>query len=87
MGITHRFAQQAFDAFNRKDFEVGTVAGLLCNSSSPMIKVMAFKLATGIIQCLALDYDYGNFGADDEETRAIIKSRALADILDSYDTP
>jgi hypothetical protein len=84
MDITHKFAQQTFDAFNRLDLEIPVVAALLCQSG-PAIKVKAFQLAEQILDKLALDYDYGNFGRDDEETRVIIKARRMMDAADIGD--
>jgi len=82
MDITHRFVDQATDAFNRLDLDITTVGALLANSG-PHIRVKAYELATEIIRCLAIAYDTDMFdGSDDDETRALIRSRQLMDVLD-----
>jgi len=82
MDITHRFVQQISDAFNRVDLDMTTVGALLANSG-PHIRVKAYELATEVIRCLAIAYDSDMFdGKNDEETRALIRSRQIMDILD-----
>jgi hypothetical protein len=86
MDITHRFAQQAFDAFNRLDFDIDLAAALI-TGSGPVIKVKAFRLAARIIRCLALDYDYGNFGDHDDHTRVVIMAKKITDSVVLDDAP
>lgn len=86
MGITQKFTQQVFDAFNRVDLDIDTVAALLCNSG-PAIKVKAFRLASRIILNLAMEYDYGDFGDDDDETRVLIMSKQITDSVEVEDAP
>lgn len=83
---TSKLIDAIFDGFNREDLELGMVAAALC-MSGPRVKVKAFSLAEKIIDLLAIDYDGGNFGRDDEETRVIIKARRLADHMDEDQSP
>jgi hypothetical protein len=86
MSITDKTTQALFDAFNRKDFEVGRVAYAVCNSGTA-IKLMAFRLACHIVEQLATDYDYDNLGSNPEEMRATILAKKMSDAIYMDDVP
>lgn len=81
MDITHKIATQLTDAINRVDFAVGQVVYLVGNAS-PRHRVVLMRMAMHIVAHLSVQYDIGDFGDDDDETRALILAKKITDSVD-----